>query len=137
MHSVILLQRKGRAVKALPLFLFLGSPTEDAVHRYTKSLIGKRHYEYVGGAELRVFGAIIDFFRGIWDAQKASLAEPLKKMETQQETALMLVALGELLGYPFQSTYYSRLLLVHWLPQVPQWRRQLLTEHDTLAKLSH
>ena len=83
-----------------------------------------------------MFGAIIGFLRGIWDAQKASLAEPLKKKRAHEETALMLVALGELLGYPFQSTYYARLLLVYWLPQFPQWRKQLLMEHDTLTKLS-
>jgi hypothetical protein len=84
-----------------------------------------------------VFGAIKDFFAGIWNAQKASLVEPLKKLRAHQETALMLVVLGELLGYPFLTTYYSRLLLAYWFRQIPPWRRRLLTEHDTLAKMSH
>lgn len=85
---------------------------------------------------MRIIKVIKETLAGIWKAQKASLALPLKKAKTHYNYALMFVALGDLLGYPFQSTYYSRLLLVYWLQEIPLWRNRLLKEHDVLDKMS-
>jgi hypothetical protein len=81
---------------------------------------------------LQVIRAIRDFLEGVWQSQKASLADPLIKAKVHIDDATMLVIFGELLGYPFQSTFYSRLLFVHLLEQMTPWKRRLLKEQDVI-----
>lgn len=85
---------------------------------------------------MQLFKAIKNALVGIWQAQKASLAEPLKIKQAHHDYALMLVALGDLLGYPFQSTLYSRTLLAYWIHHIKPWRERLLKERDILDKIS-
>ncbi|MFQ5831978.1 MAG: hypothetical protein ACE5H4_04710 [Candidatus Thorarchaeota archaeon] len=84
---------------------------------------------------MRIFKAIKRALEGIWDAQKASLAGPLIKAKTVHDDAMMFIVLGDLLGYPFQSTFYSRLLFTYWLTRIPPWKQRLLKEQDVLAKM--
>lgn len=99
-------------------------------------LLGGCPIGYMDDAHLRIVRSIRAILAGIWQAQKASLAEPLRKMSSHYDDALVFVALGNLLGYSTLSTYYSRLVLVHLLPQVISWRRRVLKERDVLDRIS-
>ncbi|MFX0055527.1 MAG: hypothetical protein ACFFAD_11430 [Candidatus Hermodarchaeota archaeon] len=81
---------------------------------------------------MQVIKAIREFLLGVWESQKASLAGPLIKTKVHLDDAMMLVILGELLGYPFQSTFYSRLFFVHLLEELTPWKRRLLREQDVI-----
>ncbi|MFW9985070.1 MAG: hypothetical protein ACFFDJ_00720 [Candidatus Odinarchaeota archaeon] len=83
-----------------------------------------------------MFKAIRAALEGIWQAQKVSLAEPLRKLKTNYDHALMFIALGDLLGFPFQATFYSRFLFVHWIFHIDSWKRRILKEQDVLNKIS-
>ncbi|MFW9846400.1 MAG: hypothetical protein ACFFD6_06620 [Candidatus Thorarchaeota archaeon] len=82
---------------------------------------------------MRVLKTIRDFLEGVWESQKASLADPLIKAKVRNDDAMMLVVFGELLGYPFQSTFYSRKLFVHFLDKMIPWKTRLLKEQDVIA----
>lgn len=84
---------------------------------------------------MRIIKTIKDFLEGVWESQKASLAGPFIRAKTDHDDAIMFIVLGELLGFPFQSTYYSRLLFTHWLMKLPPWKQRLLKEQDVLAKM--
>jgi len=84
---------------------------------------------------LRITKSIRAILAGIWQAQKLSLAEPLRKTKSHYDNALIFITLGTLLGYPTLSTYYSRIVLVHLLPQFFSWRRRVLKERDMLDRM--
>lgn len=86
--------------------------------------------------QLQLVKTIRSIFKGIFRSQMLSLAAPLRAEQTRMNDALLVVSLGDLLGYPFQSTYYSRLLLVHVLGNISSWRMRLLREKDILDKIS-
>jgi hypothetical protein len=84
---------------------------------------------------LKFFKAIRGFLEGVWEAQKASLAGPLIKAKVHSEDAMIFIIFGDLLGYPFQSTFYSRLLFVSWLEKMIPWQKRMLKEHDVLDRM--
>ena len=84
---------------------------------------------------MQVIRAIREFLQGVWESQKASLAAPLIKSKVHIDDAIMLVIFGELLGYPFQSTFYSRLFFVHLFEQMTPWKRRLLREQDVILSM--
>jgi hypothetical protein len=71
-----------------------------------------------------------DFLDGVWAAQKVNLARPLIKAKTYSDDAMIITIFGDFLGYPFQSTFYSRLLFVYWLDKITPWRKRILKEKD-------
>jgi hypothetical protein len=89
-------------------------------------------HSILGDGVLQVFRALKDFFQGVWESQKASLAGPLIRAKMHNDDAMMLVAFGELLGFPFQSTFYSRLLFVPLMERIAPWQKRILKEQDVL-----
>jgi hypothetical protein len=90
----------------------------------------------LGDSHLRIIKALRGFLEGVWESQKASLAGPLIKAKVRNEDAMMFVVFGNLLGYPFQSTFYSRLLFVSWLEKMIPWQKRMLKEQDVLDSIS-
>jgi hypothetical protein len=84
----------------------------------------------MGDRHLRVFKSMKDFLEGVWAAQKTNLARPLIKAKTYNDDAMIITIFGDFLGYPFQSTFYSRLLFVYWLERITPWRKRILKEKD-------
>lgn len=74
-----------------------------------------------------------DFFIG------ATVYSAIKELEEKRllvEYGLMLVILGDMLGYPV-SSYYRFRLLPFWLPRVNGWKHYLLKEKDVTEKLKY
>ena len=84
---------------------------------------------------MRIFKTVRDFLEGVWESQKASLADPLIKAMMNQNDAMMFIVFGELFGYPFLSTIYSRLLFVHSIEKMSSWQKRVLKEQDVLDKM--
>ncbi len=99
-------------------------------------LLGGWSICHVDDTRLRITKSIREIISGIWKAQKLSLAEPLRKKRAYYDDALFFVTLGNLIGYPALSTYYSRLILAYMLPQFVSWRRRVLKERDVLDRMS-
>ena len=89
----------------------------------------------IGDSYLRIFKIAKDFLEGVWESQKASLADPLIKARMNENDAMMFIVFGELLGYPFLSTFYSRLLFVHSIEKMSSWQKRILKEQDVLDKM--
>ena len=67
----------------------------------------------------------------------ATVYGAIKDLEEKRmiaEYGLMLVVLGDMLGYPV-SSYYRFRLLPFWLPRVGEWKHHLLREKDVTEKL--
>jgi hypothetical protein len=92
----------------------------------------KVSHSILGDGVLQVFRALKDFFQGVWESQKASLAGPLIRAKMHNDDAMMFVVFGELLGFPFQSTFYSRLLFVSLMKKMTPWQKRILKEQDVL-----
>jgi hypothetical protein len=92
----------------------------------------KVSHSILGDDVLQVFRALKDFFQGVWESQKASLAGPLIRAKMHNDDAMMFVVFGELLGFPFQSTFYSRLLFVSLMKKMTPWQKRILKEQDVL-----
>jgi len=79
---------------------------------------------------------------GFWKKLKdflvgATVYSAIKDLEEKRiltEYGLMVVALGDMLGYPV-SSYYRFRLLPYWLPRVMEWKHYLLREKDVTEKL--
>ncbi|MDI6847525.1 MAG: hypothetical protein QMD23_05280 [Candidatus Bathyarchaeia archaeon] len=79
---------------------------------------------------------------GFWRKLKdfligATVYSAIKDLEEKRmlaEYGLMLVVLGDMLGYPV-SSYYRFRLLPFWLPTVGAWKHYLLREKDVTEKL--
>ncbi len=52
------------------------------------------------------------------------------RMRRGMEQLFILVTLGDLIGVPILPPYYSLRLLPHVVPQIANWKRQLLRERD-------
>lgn len=85
---------------------------------------------------MRVFRPIRDFLQGVWESQKASLADPLVKAKMHNDDALMLVLFGDLLGFPIPPSFYSKKLLAYCLGRLTPWERRILKERDVLECMS-
>jgi len=57
------------------------------------------------------------------------------RARAQMEHLLMLVTVGDLLGVPIVSPYYSLRLLPYVMPQIPGWKRRMLREKDLTESL--
>jgi hypothetical protein len=51
------------------------------------------------------------------------------------EYALMLVAVGDMLGYPI-SSYYRLRLLPYWIGRLDSWKAYFLKERDVIERLA-
>jgi len=51
------------------------------------------------------------------------------------EYALMLVTVGDILGYPI-SSYYRLRLLPYWIRRLDPWKRYFLKERDFIERLA-
>jgi len=63
-----------------------------------------------------------------------SAIKDLEEKRIRTEYGLMLVVLGDMLGYPV-SSYYRLRLLPLWLPIVGAWKHYSLKEKDVTEKL--
>lgn len=63
-----------------------------------------------------------------------SVVRDLEEKRLLVEYGLMLVVLGDMLGFP-PSNYYRLRLLQYWLPRLNEWRTFLLRERDVTEKL--
>ncbi|MHA2429305.1 MAG: hypothetical protein ACXADB_14890 [Candidatus Hermodarchaeia archaeon] len=84
---------------------------------------------------MRILKTIRDFLEGVWESQKASLAGPLIRAKVHNDDAMIFTIFGDFLGYPFQSTFYSRLLFVYWLERMTPWRKRIMKERDVLESM--
>jgi len=75
--------------------------------------------------------AVKDFLVG---ATVYDMIQDLKERRLYAEYMLMLVVVGDMLGYPV-SSYYRLRLLPYWIPQLQAWRHLLLKERDITEKL--
>jgi hypothetical protein len=62
----------------------------------------------------------------------AEMVWEAKKEKFKRNAAMMVVAIGDLIGLPTFSTLYKLNLLKYWLPEVETWKRHLLREKDFL-----
>jgi len=74
--------------------------------------------------------AIRDF---IFGATVYDMVQSVKERIIYDEYALMLVTIGDMLGYPV-ATYYRLRLLPYWTPRIQAWKRELLREKDITEK---
>ncbi|MEM2281149.1 MAG: hypothetical protein QXZ68_04070 [Candidatus Bathyarchaeia archaeon] len=63
-----------------------------------------------------------------------SVVRDLKEKRLQVEYGLMLVVIGDMLGFPL-PVYYRLRLLPYWLPRLNEWKTFLLREKDVTEKL--
>jgi hypothetical protein len=77
------------------------------------------------------------FFRKLKDFLiGATIYGAIKDLEEKRllvEYMLMLVVIGDMLGYPF-FTYYRFRLLPYWLPRIAEWKNFLLKEKDVTER---
>jgi len=71
--------------------------------------------------------AVKDFLYGFVAYGPAQLA---MKTRANMEHLFILVTVGDMLGVPVFSSYYSLKLLPYMVPQIPTWKRRLLREKD-------
>jgi len=58
-----------------------------------------------------------------------------RRARAQMEHLLILVTMGDLLGVPIVSPYYSLRLLPYVMPQIPGWKHRMLREKDLTETL--
>jgi len=75
--------------------------------------------------------AVKDFLMG---ATVYDMIQDLKERRLCAEYMLMLVVVGDMLGYPV-SSYYRLWLIPYWMPRLQAWRHFLLEERDITEKL--
>jgi len=85
----------------------------------------------IGGRIQRIKAAVKNFLIG---ATVYDMIQDLKERRLCAEYMLMLVVVGDMLGYPV-SSYYRLRLLPYWTPRLRAWRRFLLKERDITEKL--
>jgi len=79
----------------------------------------------------RIKASVKDFLMG---ATVYDMIQDLKERRLCAEYMLMLVVVGDMLGYPV-SSYYRLRLLPYWMPRLQAWRHLLLKERDITEKL--
>lgn len=83
------------------------------------------------GARFAFLRKLKDFIIG---ATVYSAIRDLEEKILLVEYGLMLVVLGDMLGFPI-PTYYRLRLLPYWLPRLNEWKIFLLREKDITEKL--
>jgi hypothetical protein len=75
--------------------------------------------------------AVIDVLKG---ATVYDMIRDLEKKAVLAEHMLMLVVIGDMLGFPV-SSYYRLKLLPYWVHRIKTWKTSLLKEYDILERL--
>jgi len=70
----------------------------------------------------------------LFGATVFNMAQDALRMKTYHEHALMLVSIGDMLGYPLHS-YYRLKLIPYWLTKLDKWKILLLKERDVTDKI--
>lgn len=83
------------------------------------------------GKAHKIKAAIKDFLFG---ATTYDMVRSLEEKMLYARYALMLVTIGDMLGYPI-SAYYRLRLLPYWMPYIQAWKHDLLREKDITEKL--
>ncbi|MBS7607980.1 MAG: hypothetical protein QW660_05100 [Candidatus Bathyarchaeia archaeon] len=83
------------------------------------------------GAKFGFLRKLKDFLIG---ATVYSVVRDLEERRLLVEYGLMLVVLGDMLGFPLPN-YYRLRLLPYWLPRFNEWKTFLLRERDVTEKL--
>lgn len=83
------------------------------------------------GKAHKIKAAIKDFLFG---ATTYDMVRSLEEKMLYARYALMLVTIGDRLGYPI-SAYYRLRLLPYWMPYIQAWKHDLLREKDITEKL--
>jgi len=95
-------------------------------------------FKLIGSAFMSAKVQVFRFWRKLKDfligATVYSAIKDLEEKRMFTEYGLMLVVLGDMLGYPV-SSYYRFKLLPFWLPRVGKWKHYLLREKDVTEKL--
>ncbi len=82
---------------------------------------------------LRRFKSILrDFFYGF---AVLTPVKSLKKAKFIEDSAMMIVALGDMLGIPFAPPIYKLRILPYFIPMVGLWKEYILKEKDIVEKL--
>jgi hypothetical protein len=79
----------------------------------------------------KIKAAIKDFLFGV---TTYDMVRSLEEKMLYAKYALMLVTIGDMLGYPI-SSYYRLKLLPYWMPYIQAWKHDLLREKDITEKL--
>jgi len=85
-------------------------------------------------AKVQGFGFWTKLKSFLFGATVYSAIKDLEEKRVLTEYGLMLVVLGDMLGYPV-SSYYRFKLLPFWLPRVGIWKHYMLREKDVTEKL--
>jgi len=83
------------------------------------------------GKAHKIKAAIKDFLFG---ATTYDMVRSLEEKMLYAKYALMLVTIGDMLGYPI-SAYYRLRLVPYWMPYIQAWKHDLLREKDITEKL--
>ena len=78
-----------------------------------------------------VKAAVVEVLKG---ATVHDMIQDLEKKAVLAEHTLMLVVIGDMLGYPV-SSYYRLKLLPYWVHRIKMWKTSLLKEYDILERL--
>ncbi len=76
--------------------------------------------------------AIRDFLLGATNIYDMILYLEKKKICT--EYMIMLITMGDMLGYPI-SSYYRLKLFPYYIPKLQSWKKYFLKERDIIEKL--
>ena len=76
--------------------------------------------------------ALVDF---VFGATTFEYYRELKAMSRRYNDAIYLIVLGEILGVPFLSNYYSLRLLPYMVGDLARFKRDAMRERDLLEEL--
>jgi len=71
--------------------------------------------------------AIREFFYGLFGME---IAEHAMEMRASLESLFMLYTVGDMLGLPVLTPYYSLRLLPYIVPHIATWKRRVLRERE-------
>lgn len=71
----------------------------------------------------RINQAIVDFW---FNSYRYGMSQELLREHSQRESLFLLLIMGESLGVPVLSHFYSCRLWPYLLPKLPTWKRRLL-----------
>jgi hypothetical protein len=69
----------------------------------------------------------------LFGATTFEMAQDALRLRQCAEQALMLVSIGDMIGFPTIS-YYRLKLIPYWLPQIKNWKTALLKEKDIIDR---
>jgi len=81
----------------------------------------------------RFLGRLRDFIYGFFVLEPV---RTIRKIKFKEDSTLMIVALGDMLGIPITPPIYKYRLLAYWIPIIDSWKREMLREKDIVEKIS-